>query len=281
MLHQEGIRLADELRQEGLPLRQLVGAAAQQQEARTSRSRRIGVISGVCPMESRNDAAFRQDRPGGSQSTWAIRSAPVASIASRSKPSAMPAAGGMPCSRAARKSSSSGQSGPYSACRRARSAGKRARCSTGSVSSTKALASSMPQTNSSNRSATRGSAGSRRASAACGAGQWVRKVGMRTAKPRLDPLQQQAEEQVLPGFALAQPGARRGGKGRGVLQRAQQVGAGIAGEGVGDGQPLDLAEVGGDAAAGDRRAAARRAGRAVVSAISASMPAPGGTIPAW
>ena len=43
----------------------------------------------------------------GAQSTWSIRDAPVASITSRSKPSAMPLASGMIAS-AARKSSSSG-----------------------------------------------------------------------------------------------------------------------------------------------------------------------------
>lgn len=48
----------------------------------------------------------------GIHSTCSIRSAPEASIASRSNPSAIPDAAGMPCRSAARKSSSSAQSGP-------------------------------------------------------------------------------------------------------------------------------------------------------------------------
>ena len=100
----------------------------------------------------------------------------------------------------------------------------------------------MPQTNSSKRSATRGSAGSRRASAACAAGQWVRKAGLLAAELRLDALQQQAEEQILPGFVGAQRHApAAAAERRSIIGGGQQIGADIAGEGLGEGKALEAA----------------------------------------
>ena len=59
------------------------------------------------------------------------------------------------------------------------------------------------------------------------------------AELRLDAFQEQAEEEVLPVLAGAQPGAGLGGQRGSVAGRAQQVGAGIAGEGVLQGQALE------------------------------------------
>ena len=50
---------------------------------------------------------------------------------------------------------------------------------------------------------------------------------MRAADARLNTFQQQAEEQVLPGFAVAQPRVCRGGKRRRIVRGGQQVGADI------------------------------------------------------
>src|SRR5215469_3917890 len=57
---------------------------------------------------SLNSTPPRGSYATGAQSTFSISGAPVASITSRSNPSAIPAAGGMPWASAARKSSSIG-----------------------------------------------------------------------------------------------------------------------------------------------------------------------------
>ena len=71
------------------------------------------------------------------------------------------------------------------------------------------------------------------------------------AEPRFDAFQQQAEEQVLPGLVRAQFGTGGAGERGGVIRGSEHVGAGVAGEGVGDGQALEAGEIGGYAAAGD------------------------------
>ena len=65
--------------------------------------------------------------------------------------------------------------------------------------------------------------------------------GMRAAELRLDPLEQQAEEQVLPALVLAQARPRRGRERRGVLGRGQHIGADVARERVRDGEAFDRA----------------------------------------
>ena len=157
----------------------------------------------------------------------------------------------------------------------------RARCSTASVSSTKALASSMPQTNSSNLSATRGSAGSRRASAACAAGQWVRNVGCvrpRRGSTRSSSRRKNRSSQVS---SVAQPRPRCGRERRRVLGGRQHIDADIARERFGHGQALDPREVGGDAAAGDDR---RQYGAQIVRGLvdqRVDVRRRDDTIPAW
>ena len=66
--------------------------------------------AGLDELGGRAEGADRVQRPvsgTGAQITCSMREAPVASITSRSKPSAMPLASGI-CARAARKSSSKG-----------------------------------------------------------------------------------------------------------------------------------------------------------------------------
>jgi hypothetical protein len=69
-----------------------------------SRRARILTIPPVLPVQLR----IARNQRTGAHSTSSMSSAPVASMTRRSKPSAMPAAGGIPRSRAARKSSSIG-----------------------------------------------------------------------------------------------------------------------------------------------------------------------------
>ena len=77
---------------------------------------------------------------------------------------------------------------------------------------------------------------------------------MRAAEPRLDPLEQEAEEQILPALVLAQARPRGGRERRGVLGGGQHIGADITRERFGDGEAFDAGEIRGDAAAGhDRR----------------------------
>ena len=111
----------------------------------------------------------------------------------------------------------------------------------------------MPQTNSSNRSATRGSAGSRRASAACAAGQWVRKVGCeRPSRGSTRSSRRRKNRSSQVSFSRsARP--RRGGERRRVLGGGQHIGADVARERVRDGEAFDPRQIGGDAAAGDDR----------------------------
>ena len=68
---------------------------------------------------------------------------------------------------------------------------------------------------------------------------------------RLDPLQQEAEEQIVPAFALPQdcPGLRR--QRRGVAGGAKQIGPGVAPERLLHRQALEACEVAAGAAAGD------------------------------
>mmetsp|Transcript_28987 Transcript_28987/g.93126 ORF Transcript_28987/g.93126 Transcript_28987/m.93126 type:complete len:224 (-) Transcript_28987:1330-2001(-) len=80
----------------------------------------------------------------------------VSSITSRSIPMPSPPVGGMPCSSAVRKSSSTPHASSSPAAFLAACASNRARWSTGSVSSENALASSRPTAKSSNRSVTPG-----------------------------------------------------------------------------------------------------------------------------
>src|SRR5882672_12395431 len=112
----------------------------------------------------------------GKSSTSAMVSAPVRSISSRSKPTATPPASSIRSS-AARNFSSSGKTSRPRCLRSSCSCSSRWRCSRESQSSEKPLASSSPPAYSSKRSATRGSEGLSRASAACEAGYSVRKVG--------------------------------------------------------------------------------------------------------
>src|SRR5467141_1624827 len=112
----------------------------------------------------------------GKSSTSAMVSAPVRSISSRSKPTATPPASSIRSS-AARNFSSSGKTSRPRCLRSSCSCSSRWRCSRESQSSEKPLASSSPAAYSSKRSATRGSEGLSRASAACEAGYSVRKVG--------------------------------------------------------------------------------------------------------
>ena len=123
----------------------------------------------------------------------------------------------------------------------------------------------MPQTNSSNRSATRGSDGSRRARAACAAGQCVRKVGCAPTDARLDPFKEKPEEQVLPGFPRAQPRPGGGRERWRIAGRGQHIGARIAGERFGDGDALDAGKVRGHATARhDRRQDGAQIGRGLL-----------------
>src|SRR5436305_3698045 len=105
----------------------------------------------------------------GKSSTSAIEAAPVRSIRSRSNPIATPPAPGMRSS-ASRNRSSSGHTPRPSRARSPCSSSSRERCSRASVNSENPFASSRPAAYSSNRSATRGSEGFSRASAACDAG---------------------------------------------------------------------------------------------------------------
>mmetsp|Transcript_461 Transcript_461/g.935 ORF Transcript_461/g.935 Transcript_461/m.935 type:complete len:221 (+) Transcript_461:110-772(+) len=78
----------------------------------------------------------------------------VSSMMSRSMPMPSPPVGGMPCSSAVRNSSSTSHASRSPASFFAACASKRRRWSSGSVSSEKALASSLPTTKSSKRSVT-------------------------------------------------------------------------------------------------------------------------------
>ena len=66
---------------------------------------------------------------------------------------------------------------------------------------------------------------------------------MRAAKLWLDAFQQQAKEQVLPGLGVAQSGAGGGGQRARIAGRGQQVGANMAGEGLGDGQAVETGQI--------------------------------------
>ena len=115
-----------------------------------------------------------------------------------------------------------------------------ARCSAASVSSTKALASSMPQTNNSNRSATRGSAGSRRAKRRLRGRPMGQERRMRAAESaarrapaadgRTGPPRFRSARSRVPA-AAASAGASLGG--------SQHIGADITREGLGHGEALD------------------------------------------
>ncbi len=123
-----------------------------------------------------------------------------------------------------------------------------------SVSSTKALASSMPQTKSSNRSATRASdliaAGKRRLR--CGPMGEERRV--RAPQMRLDPLQEQTKKQVLPGFPVAQLHPSLPSESRSIARgTAAHRLPRISGKRLGHGQAFDPGKVSGDAAAAHGR----------------------------
>src|SRR6185437_19034 len=105
-----------------------------------------------------------QSRIAGKRTTSRIEERPVRSMTSRSIPRPTPPVGGMPCSNASRNSSSWGWASSSPASARRAWASKRARCSSGSVSSEKALAISMPPANASQRSARRSSSRWARAS---------------------------------------------------------------------------------------------------------------------
>ena len=77
-------------------------------ERGATRSRGTSPASASRSAGSVNRFISRSVSSTGAHSTSSIRSAPVASITSRSKPSAMPALAGRPCSSAARKSGSIG-----------------------------------------------------------------------------------------------------------------------------------------------------------------------------
>ena len=66
---------------------------------------------------------------------------------------------------------------------------------------------------------------------------------MTGAEMRLDALEEEAEEEIFPGFAFAQGGVCGGCEGGGVSLGAEQVGAGVAGEGVGHGQAVEGGEI--------------------------------------
>ena len=131
-------------------------------------------------------------------------SAPEAIIASRSKPRAMPADGGMPKASAARKSSSSGQSGPDSRVA-PRPIGLEARALLVGVGQ---FDEGIGQFDAADEQLEPlGDARIGRIAArqrGLRGGPVGQEGGMRAAEPRLDPLEQEAEEQVLPVLVLAQ-----------------------------------------------------------------------------
>jgi len=105
----------------------------------------------------RAPAGCGQVRIAGKSTTSLIEVLPERTIIKRSIPNPAPPVGGIPCSRARRKSSSKGcvSSSPAAVCRSWSS--KRARCSSGSFSSVNELAISMPLAKHSHRSTSPGS----------------------------------------------------------------------------------------------------------------------------
>ena len=170
----------------------------------------------ACFTRGRIDAtrgARGQDR--GSHSTSSMRAAPAASMARRSKPSAMPAVGGMPWARAARKSSSTSQPcSPVVARRLALASWNRARCSAGVgqfVEGVGEFHAGREQFEAQRGARVGGVApGQRR----LGGGPVGEEGGAVAADGGFDALQQQAEEQVFPGFI--RPRRQAGGGGGGV-----------------------------------------------------------------
>ena len=101
-------------------------------------------------------ATANSGRSSGKAMTSLMVAESVSSMISRSMPMPMPPVGGMPCSRAVRKSSSTPHASSSPAAFLAACASKRSLWSIGSVSSEKALASSRPTQKSSKRSVTPG-----------------------------------------------------------------------------------------------------------------------------
>ena len=75
---------------------------------------------------------------------------------------------------------------------------------------------------------------------------------MGPADVRLDLPQEEAEEQILPIFAVTQRRSGRGREPRRVLGGCQDVGPSISRERFGDSQAFDSGKIGGDAATGRR-----------------------------